>query len=89
MARQATDDGRRFIKVFDDHCKHAFYHSITNFQHYNTPLIQYQDWENFIEVAQFVFEKPWCLLLLSRYGVGMEQLLETRVQGTNTSVSWR
>ena len=75
MAREAglfdnqtllTEEGRRFVKVFDDHCKYAFYHSITNFQHYNTPIIQYQDWENFLEVAQFVFEQPWRLLMSFR-----------------------
>ena len=75
MAREAglfdcqtllTEEGNIFIKVFNNHCRHAFYHSITNFQHYNQPLILKHDWENFLDVAKFVFEKPWRLLMSFR-----------------------
>ena len=61
-----TDEGKAFINVFDNHCRHAFYDSITSFQNYSQPLILVQDWENFIDVAKFVFEKPWRLLMSFR-----------------------
>ena len=61
-----TDEGKQFVNVFNKHCKFAFYHSVTSFQQYSLPLILVEDWENFIDRAKFVFEKPWRLLMSFR-----------------------
>ena len=61
-----TDDGKAFINVFNNHCRHAFYNSITSFQSYSEPLILVADWENFLDIAKFVFDKPWRLLMSFR-----------------------
>lgn len=61
-----TDEGKLFIKVFNNYCRQAFYHSITSFQQYSKPLILHSDWENFLDRAKFIFKKPWRLLMSFR-----------------------
>eukprot|EP00956_Cyclotella_meneghiniana_P043219 scaffold258606_cov83-Cyclotella_meneghiniana.AAC.1 len=62
----STPRAQSFCKIFNNHCQYCFMYCMSEFQDYSLPLMLEEDWNNWMTLAEDVYNKQWRFLLSLR-----------------------